>query len=264
MPEPNSHPTADLALPPACLVLHGLGGGRFELAPLVNALEKAGCLVRTPTLPGHKVTGPVMPGSTWPEWMAAAEAAFDDLAARGGPVVVVGFSTGGTLALGLATRRAVARLVLLAPFLAIRHTRWLPVHPLVYLRPIARLIPHLSRRSAPTRDREARRRLDTIERFRTFSLHANLSALELIEEVRPLVSTIRAPTLILQGARDSVVEPLAARWLLDRLGSTEKRLVTLPRSDHLLALDLERDRVVAEAIAFTLGHAPIKGKGADH
>lgn len=262
MPEPIPRLTPDLASPPACLVLHGLGGGRFELAPLVDALEEAGCVVRTPTLPGHEVTGPVMPGSTWPEWMEAAEAAFDELASRGGPVVVVGFSTGGTLALGLATRRAVARLVLLAPFLAIRHTRWLPVHPLVYLRPIARLIPHLFRRSAPLRDREARRRLDSVDRFRTFSLHATLSALELIEEVRPLVPTIQAPTLILQGARDSVVEPLSARWLLEHLGSTEKRLVILPRSDHLLALDLERDRVVAETIAFALGRAPVEGKGA--
>ena len=91
------------------------------MEPLIDALALAGCPIGAPTLPGHEVLGPVMPASTWPEWIEAAEAGFDDLARSGRPVVVVGFSTGGTLALLLATRRPIARLVVLAPFLAIAH-----------------------------------------------------------------------------------------------------------------------------------------------
>ena len=242
--------------PRSCLVLHGLGGGPYELAPVIDALRAAGIRVVAPVLPGHdEEAGPTMPGSTWSEWLRAAEAAFDSLAAEteGGRVAVVGFSTGATLALALATRRPVDRLVLLAPFLAIRFARWLLVPPSVWLRPIARVIPDLPRRGAATLDRRVRRELAGSSRFRTFSLAATLSALELIARVVPTLGAITAPTLILQGERDSVVEPSRAAWLLDRLGSAKKRLIWFARSDHLLAWDHDRIAVV-EAVTMFFDH----------
>ncbi len=194
-----------------------------------------------------------MPPSSWRDWAATAEAAFDELAAKGKPVVVVGFSTGATLALYLATRRPVARLVLLAPFLAIRYSRLIPIHPAVYLRQIARVLPNLRRRPPAVRDPEARRQVLAAACYRTFSLNAALSALELIEEVKPSVPTITIPTLIIQGRRDTVVEPRDATWLHDHLGATLKALVVLPHSDHLVALDRERDRVIALTRDFVMG-----------
>jgi carboxylesterase len=249
---PEFSPPPDSGAPPSCLFLHGLGGNRFELAPLIASLERAGCSLRTPVLPGHAVTGPIMPASTWPEWIEAAEASFDELAALGRPVVVVGFSTGATLALLLATRRPVSRLVLLAPFLAIKFGGLIPFHPSIMIRPLARILPDLPRRPAPVRDPEARRRLDSVERFQTFSLRATLSALDLIDRVKPLVPTIRTPTLILQGRRDTVVDPPGAAWLARHLGSSVKPLLYFERSDHLLALDYERDRVIAASTSFAL------------
>ncbi len=159
-------------VPPAVLALHGLGGGRFELAPLLDALERTGCRVESPVLPGHAVDGPIMPASVWRDWAATSERAFDDLAA--------------------------------------------------------------------------------------LSLKATLSALELIDHVQPLVSSIRTPTLILQGKLDTVVDPAGASWLMDHLGSPEKRFVRFAKSDHLLALDHDGDQVVAVAVAFALEVASIE------
>jgi carboxylesterase len=87
-------------------------------------------------------------------------------------------------------------------------------------------------------------------RFRTFNLHAALSALELIDEVKQEVERIETPTLIIQGRRDTVVEPANASWLYRNLGSPTKRLILMEASDHLVALDSERDRVIAETLAF--------------
>jgi carboxylesterase len=238
---------------PSCLVLHGLGGGAYELSPIIAALEAEGLRVSSPVLPGHEGPGPVMPSSCWRDWAATAEAAFDALAAQGRPVVVVGFSTGATLGLYLASRRPLARQVLLAPFLAIRYSRLIPLHPSVYLRQIARVIPNLRRRPPAVRDREMRRRVLASACYRTFSLHAALSALELIEEVKPTVPKITTPTLIIQGRRDTVVEPRNAAWLHDHVGAAQKALVVLPRSDHLVALDRERERVIALTLDFVLG-----------
>ncbi|OJW12257.1 MAG: hypothetical protein BGO49_16330 [Planctomycetales bacterium 71-10] len=237
------------AADPPCLAIHGLGGGPYELQPLVDTLRASGRRVNALTLPGHDGPGPVMPASTWPEWVAAAEARLDELA-RDAPPVLIGFSTGATIALHLAGRRPVDRLVLIAPFLAIRHTARLPFRAAPVVRALARIAPDLPRRPPAVRDPDARRRLATLDRFRTFSLPAAASALDLIEAVAPTLPTIEVPTLILQGRLDSVVEPSRAPWLLDRLGSRRKRLVTLDRSDHLAPHDLDRDRLVAEALAF--------------
>ncbi len=252
-PDPRGLDTLDNPPRPSCLVLHGLGGGAYELTPIIASLETEGLRVSSPVLPGHEGPGPVMPSSSWRDWAATAEAAFDELAADGRPVVVVGFSTGATLALYLAARRPVARQVLLAPFLAIRYSRLIPIHPSRYLRHLARLIPNLRRRPPAVRNPEMRRQVFAAACFRTFSLGAAISALELIEEVKPLVARITTPTLIIQGRRDTVVEPRNATWLHDHLGARHKALVVLPRSDHLVALDREREQVISLTRDFVLG-----------
>ena len=104
-----------------------------------------------------------------------------------------------------------------------------------------------------------RRQIAASSCFRTFSLDATLSALELIEEVKPIVPTIAIPTLILQGKLDSVVEPRDAAWLLDHLGATRKALVVLPRSDHLLAFDRDREEVISLTCDFVLGQGRVLG-----
>jgi carboxylesterase len=243
----------DDAAKPSCLVLHGLGGGPYELAPLSEALQAEGFTVAAPILPGHEGPGPVMPASAWRDWSATAESAFRELAAAGKPVVVIGFSTGGTLALKLAAEQPVARLVLLAPFLAIRYAGLVPFDPANVIRVLARVLPNLRRRGPAVRDPEMRRWASRSDQFRTFSLRATLSALELIDEVKALVPRITVPTLIIQGTLDTVVEPAQADWLYQNLGSAKKIILRLPRSDHLVALDRERERVIAATKAFVLG-----------
>jgi carboxylesterase len=250
IPRTDVPAAGNTVLSPTCLVLHGLGGGPYEIGPLIDALEADGLTVEAPILPGHEPKGRVMPASSWCDWAAASEAAFDALAAGGRPVVVIGFSTGGTLALRLATRRPVARMVLLAPFLAIRHSGRIPFRPARYLRHIAKLIPNLPRRPPAVRDPLMRRWASGHDGFRTFNLHSTLSALELIDQVKLLVTGITTPTLIIQGRLDTVVEPTDARWLHRQLGATAKALVSLPRSDHLVALDRDRQSAIAATLEF--------------
>ena len=99
IPRTDVPAAGNTVLSPTCLALHGLGGGPYEIGPLIDALEADGLTVEAPILPGHEPKGRVMPASSWCDWAAASEAAFDSLAAGGRPVVVIGFSTGGTLAL---------------------------------------------------------------------------------------------------------------------------------------------------------------------
>jgi carboxylesterase len=191
-----------------------------------------------------------MPASDWKDWSATAEAALDQMASKGRPVAVIGFSTGATLALHLASRRSVAGLVLLSPFLSIRYTGLIPLRPISYMRQLARIVPDLPRRPPAVRDPQMRRRAAEASHFRTFSVPAALSALELIDEIKPRFPTIMAPALIIQGRLDTVVEPANAAWLYHQLGSSQKTLVHLSHSDHLVALDRERDQAIGETLKF--------------
>ncbi len=236
----------------ACLALHGLGGGPYELRPLVDALKTRGIPTSCPVLPGHEGPGPHMGEARWEDWLAFAESAFDDLAAKEGSVAVVGFSTGATLALMLATRRPVRRLVLIAPFLAIRYLGRLPIPSDQYLRWFAKVVPRVPRRGPAAIDPEVRQSVRSTDRFETFCMRATVSALDLIEKVKPLVAAVKAPTLIMQGRHDTVVEPAGAKWLYDQIGATTKELLWFDHSDHLVVLDRDREAVLAAALDWVL------------
>jgi pimeloyl-ACP methyl ester carboxylesterase len=135
-----------LAQPLGCLLLHGLGGGPYELGRLPEALREAGLLVNAPTLPGHEGPGPRMPDSRWEDWLETVHRAYEELVTSvGRPAVVLGFSTGGTLGLRLALEARLAGLVLLAPFMAIRYSGLVPLRPVSYVRRLARLVSGLER-----------------------------------------------------------------------------------------------------------------------
>ena len=237
------------------LLVHGLGGGPYELQWLGDALHaRNGFTVRALQLPGHTERAFRMPHSTWQQWFGAVEEAHAQLVSEsnGAPVHVVGFSTGCLSAARLAETRALSgKLVLLAPFVHVYKPSWLGVPPEVLLKRLHWLgwVP-----SAPTplRDRAIRRQVDPCKPFTMFSLKATISAKALCALVMPDLAKIAAPTLVLQGARDTVVDPRGAAELIAGL-SGEKRLHVLERSDHLLAIDEERDEVFAEVSRFLSG-----------
>ncbi|WNC31086.1 alpha/beta fold hydrolase [Thermosynechococcus sp. PKX82] len=234
----------------ACLLLHGLGGGVYELQLLGEVLYKAGWTVQGILYPGHDRPSAQMPASTWPQWYEAVVTAFKTLRDSHRTVAVVGFSTGGTLALHLAYEYAVDSLVLLAPFLRIYRPWFCPVAPERLVQSVGQWIPFVPRRSLPIRDRPLRQAAEAACFFKSFNLQAVRSALELIAQVERELPLITTPALILQSLADTVVDPQGAQRIYEHLGSPEKELHWFKESDHLLPLDVEREQVFAKVVAF--------------
>jgi len=96
------------------LFIHGFTGGSFEVRPFVNYLSsKTDWQMAIPILPGHDVTlelGKVSAES----WLMEAELALKKLQKEVDRVIVVGFSMGGLIALYLALRYKIDKLVLLS------------------------------------------------------------------------------------------------------------------------------------------------------
>ena len=90
---------------PICLALHGLGGTPEELRLPLAAIRAAGVTTEAPLLPGHGSTEAAYLASCYADWRALALERYRALCARG-PVLLLGYSLGGLLALE-AVRRAV-------------------------------------------------------------------------------------------------------------------------------------------------------------
>ena len=116
---PGAEPFAAEGGPVGVLVLHGFTGNPASMRGLAEAYAAAGYTVDLPRLPGHGTSVEDMLTTGWSDWSAAAEAAYEALAASCEQVVVVGLSMGGSLTCWLGTRHQdIAGLVCVNPAVA--------------------------------------------------------------------------------------------------------------------------------------------------
>ncbi len=84
------------------LVIHGFGGGPFEVESLAKHLNKRGYVIACPQLKGHTGNRKHMKRATCEDWIASAEIDLLRLIQKTSTVVIVGFSMGGLIAVNLA------------------------------------------------------------------------------------------------------------------------------------------------------------------
>jgi len=234
----------------ACLLLHGLGGGVYELCLIGQQLRQQGWTVQAITYPGHEQTTAQMPSSRWEDWFESIRTTYDQLAQRYATVSVVGFSTGCPLSLWLATQVPLGQLVLLSPFIAIRHHWYYGFTPESYLHTLGQWLASVPRLGPQVKDPVMAQEILAVTKFRTFNLAAARSALALIAQVKPVLGQVTCPTLIIQSSEDSVVAPWGATFIHERLGSQAKSLHWLRQSDHVITLDFEREQVLEQVVKF--------------
>jgi carboxylesterase len=240
--------------PDAALLLHGLTGSTFELFPVAERLRARGVRVLAPLLAGHEGSARDLVGVPFSEWLAKARR---DLARLEGArrTLVVGCSTGALLGCALAAElpARVDGLVLVAPALEL--------HVQGRLAALLGRLPFLRERIVPkangsdVSDPEMRRRNRCMDGV-PLSAVAELAALE--AHVARLLPKVRAPALVVQGGHDHTVTLAGARRLAQSLGSGPAEVVVLPRSWHLAAIDVERDRCAELASTF-LERLPVRG-----
>src|SRR5579863_7112149 len=103
---PGAEPFAASNGPHGVLVLHGFTGCPQSMRPLAEAFADGGFSVELPLLPGHGTQVEDLAETRFDDWLAAAEEAYVQLAARCDRVVVAGLSMGGTLSCELAVRHS--------------------------------------------------------------------------------------------------------------------------------------------------------------
>lgn len=235
----------------AALCLHGFTGTPFEVRPIAEALAAQGFTVLAPVLAGHGGTVSELSRTRFDDWVASAERGLQALRNEVGdvPVAIAGFSLGGLLALRLAHLHPtwVRALAVMAAPLRLRPLEVAAVRAVMRLPEILRVGPLAAlpkARGFDVVDVEMGRRNPSLPAMPLAGVH---SLIELGALVRRDLPSIHTPTLVMHGALDRTVPLEDSLELAGTIGSTTLERLWLPRSGHLLAIDVER-RTVVDAI----------------
>jgi carboxylesterase len=218
------------------LLLHGFAGTPPEMRPLAEELVRRGFTVYAPLLAGHGTSPEELEATDHQDWIRSADEALDQLRERCQWFGVAGQSMGATLALHLgASRPELRAIVTQAGFLRLRDWR-------VRLLP---LVKHLVRWDIPSGEvdlynPEAVHELYSYARRPTRAI-AELARLGQL--VGNELAAVFRPILVLQGGRDSVVDPSNASQIIGGVSSEVRGYRLFLRSGHGLSVDVDREEV---------------------
>lgn len=189
------------------LLIHGFGSSPRELQLLAEVLVWQHFTVAGIRLPGHGTSPQDLKTRNSREWLTAALNGYQALKRMDLKIGVCGLSTGALVALLLSAQQPVERLILLAPFLRLRH-RLAPFAGLLSL-----FLPYQKRIIA-----EAER--DFYYSQRPLKGVAQIN--QLLRRLPDALPKITAPTLVLTSTGDGTIAPGSANMLFRQLGSQEK------------------------------------------
>jgi len=240
------------------LCLHGFTGTPFEVQQIADALAAEGYAIGMPLLPGHGQDPFALEATHWKDWLAAAQAAFDELAARTpGRIAVVGFSMGGLLALQLAkaSPERVAALAVLSAPLRLRRAqvggiRLLGLIPPRWRRGRLRAIPKSLGSDVAHPDLRGKT-LGTP----AMPLRSLQSLLQLMATARLDLGQVTAPTFVAHGRHDHTVPIADSEELAQRLGADVVERLWLENSFHLVGVDLDKQLLIEGISRFFATHA---------
>lgn len=223
------------------LLVHGFTGSPQGLREIGGYLAERGIAVVAPRLPGHGTTWQDLNSRKAHEWADAVELGFHEIAAERDEVFIVALSFGAALAFDLAARypEEVGGIVTMAGLLFTKDPRRFAT-PVV--KRLVRSIPGVGNDIADPEGKEI-----VYDRVPTSAAH---EMLRFIRKAKMGLPSIRCPLLVMHGKNDHTVHPSNAQYIFDTVSSTDKELVWLDRSYHVVTLDYDREEVFSRTYQF--------------
>lgn len=223
------------------LLCHGFTGSPHSMRPWAQQVIAQGWSARLPLLPGHGTDWRDANRTTWQDWYATVDAAFEELAERCEHVFVFGLSMGGTLALRLAEEHGdrVAGLVLVNPAVAMLRwdTKFLPV--------MSRILP-----SVPAIGNDIAKPGILEGAYERTPVRAAASLRRFQRAVKADLAKVTAPVLLFHSANDHVVEPVNSAMVLQGISSADVEEIVMQDSFHVATLDHDAERIFSGSIDF--------------
>jgi carboxylesterase len=247
------------------LLLHGLRGSPLEMQHLGKQLHKAGFSVRIPHIRGcgFGSNADASGSSRWEDWVEQARRHYAAMRETCASVAVGGLCIGAVLALALAADRTLRASAVIPLATTLKWDGWgMPWYrifaPLAYYTPLRFLYSFPERwpfglKDEKLRDWIARQMRDTgssIAGASHLPMTSVYESLQMIRHTKRGLRRITAPALLIHAREDDVASPKNAAWVMERIGSRDKRLVILEDCYHIITMDREKERVARECISF--------------
>ena len=232
-----------------CLLVHGFTGTPKEMRWLGEYLNAAGRSVLGVRLAGHATSLDDMARTRWQDWLASVE---DGLGLPSGVttrIFVLGLSMRGVPSLPAGARYPVAGVVAMStPY------QMQPDWRLRFVRPISAVMPRVDKGAPDWRNPDAARDHVDYPYYPTRSV-GELNSL--LAEMRAALPSVRVPVLLVHSRQDTGVPPANMENIYARLGSSDKTMLWVENSGHVIIREPEREKIFEAALQFITRVQPL-------
>lgn len=253
----------------AVILVHGMTGTPNEMMFLANFLHKKGYTVHCPRLANHGSPIWVLKYTKWQDLYRTVRESFLELSQQHARVYVSGLSMGGLLGLLLAEefKGKVAGVSCLSPTLFYDgwNTPWYRcLLPIAYYTPLKYWL--FFKESPPygIKNEAIQRRVDDyykkanlkdmsgVEQFGYpfFPVSLLYQLEKLRDHLVARLNKIATPLQLIQAENDDMTSVRNSQFIFDRVGSSQKEIVLLHNSYHVITADQERAKVADNVAAF--------------
>ncbi|MGG0409538.1 alpha/beta hydrolase [Peribacillus simplex] len=224
----------------AVLLLHGFTGNSADVRMLGRYLEKQGYTCHAPHYKGHGVPPEELVKTGPEDWWKDVMMAYDFLKSKGHEeIAVAGLSLGGVFSLKLGYTVPIKGIVSMCAPMYIKSEEMMFKGVLEYAREFKKYEGKTQEQIELEMDLLADKPMNTLKALQ-----------ELITEVREHVDLIYAPTFVVQGRHDDVINPKSADIIIDAIESPVKRIKWYEESGHVITLDKEKNQLHEDVFEF--------------
>jgi esterase/lipase/1-acyl-sn-glycerol-3-phosphate acyltransferase len=223
------------------ILSHGYKASPEEMRSLANHLNGQGYHIYVPRLKGHGTSPENLKYTSWEDWYESYYNGYLILKQKCSKVVAAGFSTGGLLALKLASDKGV------------RISAIISINSALRLNDIkVNLVPtvHFWNELLDKFETEKGKKefiIDTPENphinYAKNYLKGVYELSQLMEECEDLLDNVVSPILIIQGDKDPVVNPKSGKLIYNKTKSLKKDLLMLDFDKHVIITHKHREMV---------------------
>jgi esterase/lipase/1-acyl-sn-glycerol-3-phosphate acyltransferase len=212
------------------VLVHGYLSAPMQMRAMAERFVRAGYAVYAVRLKGHGTSPEDLATTTWEEWYESLNRGYAAIKSLTDRIIVGGFSTGGALALLAAARKGEK----IEAAFAINAPLRLRDYKAKFAPQVAAINSFVGRMRGGAGPLEyvANDAEDAGMNYDQNPVAGVRELGEVMEVLERSLGDVRAPTLIVQGSRDPVVEPASGQLIFGRLGTSDKELVVLERDRH--------------------------------
>jgi esterase/lipase/1-acyl-sn-glycerol-3-phosphate acyltransferase len=212
------------------VLIHGLLSSPAELRAYGESLAALGYPVIGVRLCGHGTSPWDLRDRSWQDWLASVRRGYEIISAFSDQVCMIGFSTGGALALRLAAEKPEKLAGVAAVSAPVKfHNRNLIFVPVLH--GINKLVEW-----ATSQEGIVPFRLNESEHpdinYRNIPIRGLYELRRLIDDMTDRLADVTCPVMVAQGTEDRVVDVKSAHIILEKIASTDTSLHLIPSRRH--------------------------------